>query len=72
MSTKVIPEGSVAPDRISDGAGTPLVVTVNVQRLLTMQVVCAALVIARERLTVRSKFCIASEPTAFAAVKTSA
>ena len=45
LSTKVTPEGSV-PDSLSEGVGSPVVVTVKPLATLTVNVVAAALVIA--------------------------
>src|SRR5712691_10625288 len=46
LSTKVTPPGSATPPRAIDGAGNPVVVTVNVPGVPTVNVVLFALVIA--------------------------
>ena len=54
LSLKVTPFGSV-PVSVSEGAGVPDVVTVNVPAVPTVNVVLPALVIAREAFTVSVK-----------------
>jgi hypothetical protein len=70
LLVKVTPVGS-APDSLSDGVGDPVVVTVKVPAVATVNVVLLALVIAGawlEALIVSVKLCVAFVPTPFVAV----
>ena len=72
LSTNVTPAGSAAPPRASVGSGKPLVVTVNVPGVPTVNVVVAALVIAGASLTFNVKVCVPFGRTPFDAVNVSA
>ena len=65
---KVTPLGSV-PVSLSVGVGKPVAVTGNDPAEPTVKAVLLALVMAGAWLTVRVKFCVASVPTPFAALK---
>jgi len=62
LSVKVTPLGSV-PDSLRLGAGKPVVVTVNVPAVPTVNVALLALVIAGGWPTVSVKLWLAGEPT---------
>jgi hypothetical protein len=66
---KVIPLGS-APLSLKVGVGEPVAVTVKEPAVPTLKVVLFALVMAGAWFTASVKFCVASVPTPFEAVKT--
>ena len=68
LSTNVTPLGN-APTSVSEGVGVPALVTVNVPRVPTVNVVLLALVITGAVPTVRVKVCVAVVPTPLLAVK---
>jgi len=68
LSVKVTPLGS-APVSIKEGAGKPVVITVNDAELPTVNVVLLGLVIAGASSTVKVKFWVALVPTPLLAVK---
>jgi hypothetical protein len=68
LSTKVTPLGS-APVCVREGVGVPVVITVNVPGVPTVNVVLPVLVIAGAAFTVRVKLCTAGDPTPLLAVK---
>ncbi len=70
LSTNVTPAGSV-PLTVMAGGGAPMVVTVNVPGVPTVNVVVAALVNAGRPVTVSVKFCTA-DPLPLVAVNVSA
>lgn len=63
LSTKLTPEGNVAPPSLRVGFGKPVVVTVNVPADPTVNVVLLALVIAGAWPTVSVKLCAVGDPT---------
>jgi hypothetical protein len=67
LAANVTPLGS-APDSVREGAGVPVVVTVNVAATPTANVVLFALVIAGAWSTVNVKDCEAGVPTPLLAV----
>src|SRR5712691_10538078 len=71
LSVNVTPAGRAAPPRAIDGGGNPLVVTVKVPAVPTVNVVAFALVMAGAWFTVRVKLCDGLEPALFVAVKVS-
>ena len=71
-STKLTPVGSATPPRAIDGAGDPVVVTVNEPAVPTVNVVALALVIAGTWLTVSVKACCGLLPALLLAVNVSA
>ena len=68
LSTNVTPAGSATPVRVIAGAGKPVVVTVNVPGVPTVNVVELALVIAGAWFTVSVNACGALAPTVLVAV----
>ena len=67
MSLNVTGLGS-APDSVSDGVGDPVVVTVKLPAVPTVNVVLPPLVIAGAWVTVNEKLWLAGEPTPLLAV----
>jgi len=67
LSVKVTPVGS-APVSVRDGAGKPVVMTVNDPEVPTVNVVALGLVMAGASSTVSVKFCVALLPTPLLAV----
>ena len=63
LSTKVTPLGRAAPPRAIDGFGDPLVVTVNVPALPTVNVVAFALVTVGMLSTLMANVCTAEVST---------
>src|SRR5262245_31880810 len=69
LSTKFMPDGSIAPPWVIAGAGNPEVVTVNEPAMPVVNVALAALVIAGAWLMFRVNACVAFGRMPFAAVK---
>jgi hypothetical protein len=69
LLVNVTPPGNATPPRAMDGAGKPVVVTVNVPGVPTVNVVALALEIVGASFTVSVKFCAGVEPTVLVAVK---
>src|SRR5215470_9240840 len=68
LSVKVTPRGS-APVSVNDGVGVPVVVTMEVPTVPTVNVVLLALVMAATAPTVSAKLCVALLPMPLLAVK---
>src|SRR5688500_13834918 len=69
LSTKLTPVGRGTPPRVMLALeGKPLVVTVKVPSVPTVNVVLSTLVIVGASFTVRVKSCVGEEPAAFVAV----